>query len=114
MNYATPAWEFAAYTHVIKLQGLENKVPLTIGNYQTPTLVRDFHTVFHYPYVYDYITNLRRQQAEIILKDDNEIFRNTGQGEARHRKYKRLKFYDGQAYDRSSDLDCRCSERYQE
>jgi hypothetical protein len=29
--------------------------------------------------------------------------RNIGQGEARHRKYKRLKLGDGQAYDRSSD-----------
>jgi hypothetical protein len=29
--------------------------------------------------------------------------RNIGQGEARHRKYKRLKLRGGQAYDRSSD-----------
>jgi hypothetical protein len=28
--------------------------------------------------------------------------RNIGQGEARHRKYKRLKLGSGQAYDRSS------------
>jgi hypothetical protein len=32
----------------------------------------------------------------------NENFRNIGQGEANHRKYKRLKLGGGQAYDRSS------------
>jgi hypothetical protein len=34
---------------------------------------------------------------------DNENVRTIGQGEARHRKYKRLKLGGGQAYDRSSD-----------
>jgi hypothetical protein len=34
---------------------------------------------------------------------DNENIRTIGQGEARHRKYKRLKLGGGQAYDRSSD-----------
>jgi hypothetical protein len=33
----------------------------------------------------------------------NSVFNGTGQGEARHRKYKRLKLGGGQAYDRSSD-----------
>jgi hypothetical protein len=58
---------------------------------------------FKIPYVYDYITKLCRQQAEVIQNLDNENVRNIGQGEARHRKYKRLKFGGGQAYDRSSD-----------
>jgi hypothetical protein len=47
--------------------------------------------------VYDYITKLCRQQAEIIQNHDNENVRNTGQGGARHR------LGGGQAYDRSSD-----------
>jgi hypothetical protein len=51
----------------------------------------------------DYITKLCRQQAEVIQNHDNENVHNTGQGEARHRKYKRLKLGGGQAYDRSSD-----------
>jgi hypothetical protein len=34
---------------------------------------------------------------------DNENVRYIGQGEPRHRKYKRLKLGDCQAYDRSSD-----------
>jgi hypothetical protein len=53
--------------------------------------------------VYDYITKLWRQQAEVIQNHDNDNVRNIGQGEARHRKYKRLKLGGGQAYDRSSD-----------
>jgi hypothetical protein len=42
-------------------------------------------------YVYDYITKLSSQQAEVLQNHDNENVRNIGQGEARHRKYKRLK-----------------------
>jgi hypothetical protein len=34
---------------------------------------------------------------------ENEHVRGVGQGEARHRKYKRLKLGGGKAYDRSSD-----------
>jgi hypothetical protein len=46
---------------------------------------------------------LCRQQAEVKQNHDNVNVRNIGQGEARHRKYKRLKLGGGQAYDRSSD-----------
>jgi hypothetical protein len=67
------------------------------------TSVRDLHIAFKIPYVYDYITKLGRQQTEVIQNYDNENVRNIGQGEARHRKYKRLKLGGGQAYDRSSD-----------
>jgi hypothetical protein len=34
---------------------------------------------------------------------ENVNVRNIGQGESRHRKYKRLKLGGGQAYDRSND-----------
>jgi hypothetical protein len=34
-------------------------------------------------------------------KSDNETVRSIGQGEARHRKYKRLKLGGGHLYDRS-------------
>jgi hypothetical protein len=60
-------------------------------------------TVFILPYVYDYVTKLYRQQAEITQNSGNEHVRSIGQGEARPRKYKRLKLGGGQAYDRSSD-----------
>jgi hypothetical protein len=49
------------------------------------------------------MTKLSRQQAEVIQNHENANVRNIGQGEARHRKYKRFKLGGGQAYDRSSD-----------
>jgi hypothetical protein len=52
---------------------------------------------FKITYVYDYITKLRRQQAEVIQNHDNENVHNIGQGEAQHRKYKTLKLGGGQA-----------------
>jgi hypothetical protein len=58
---------------------------------------------FKIPYMYDYITKLCRKQAEVILNHENLNVLAIGQGEARHRKYKRLKLGGGQAYDRSSD-----------
>jgi hypothetical protein len=61
------------------------------------------HTAFNLHYVYGYITKLCTQQAEVIQNHENEHVRIIGQGEPRHRKYKRLKLGGGQAYDRSSD-----------
>jgi hypothetical protein len=40
--------------------------------------------------VYDYITKLFRTQAEVILNHVNPNVPGIGQGEAGHRKYKRL------------------------
>jgi hypothetical protein len=77
-------------------------VPRTIGNFPRRTPVCELHTAFNIPYVYDFITTLCRQQAEVMLNHNNENVRNIGQGEARHRKYKRLKLGGGQAYDRLS------------
>jgi hypothetical protein len=42
------------------------------------------------------------RQAEVILNHENPNVRAIGQGEPRHRKYKRLKLGGGQTYDRSS------------
>jgi hypothetical protein len=64
--------------------------------------VCDLQTTFKLPYIYDYITKLCRQQAEVIQNHENANVHNIGQGEPRHRKYKRFKFGGGQAYDRSS------------
>jgi hypothetical protein len=66
------------------------------------TSVRDMHVALQIPYVYDYITKSCRQQAEVIQNHENENIRYIGQGEARFRKYKRLKLGGGHAYDRSS------------
>jgi hypothetical protein len=54
-------------------------------------------------YVYDCMIKLCRTQGEVILNHVNPNVLGIGQGEARHRKYKRLKLGGGQAYDRSAD-----------
>jgi hypothetical protein len=102
MTYVCPTWEFAADTHLMKLQRLQNRVLRGIGNLDRRTPVRDLHLAFKIPYVYDYITKLCRRQAEVILNHENPNVRAIGQGEARHRKRKRLKLGGGQVYDRSS------------
>jgi hypothetical protein len=102
MTYASPAWEFGANTHLLKLQQLQNNVLCTIGNFPRRTPVRELHKAFNIPYIYDYITKLCRQQAEVIRNHENANVRNIGQGEARCRKIKRLNLGGGQAYDRSS------------
>jgi hypothetical protein len=74
----------------MKLKRLQNKVLRKIGNFPRRTPVRELHKAFILPYIYDYITKLSRQQAEVIQNHENVNLRNIGQGEARHRKYKRL------------------------
>jgi hypothetical protein len=103
MTYACLSCEFSADTHLLILQRLQTKVLRTNGKISRGTPVRDLHTAFNLPYVYDYITKLCRQQAEVIQNHENEHIRSIGQGKARHRKYKRLKLGGCQAYDRSSD-----------
>jgi hypothetical protein len=92
VTYACLAWEFAAETHVLKLQRLQNSVLRTIGNFPRHTSVRDMHVASRIPYVYGYETKLCRKQAEVIQNHENENVRYIGQGEAQHRKYKRFKF----------------------
>jgi hypothetical protein len=105
MTYACPAWKFAAECHLLKLQRLQNEVLRTIANFPKSTSVRDLHKAFHkpYSYVYDYIRKSCRQQAEVIQNHENENVCYIEEGEARHRKYKRLKLGDGHVYECSSD-----------
>jgi hypothetical protein len=52
MTYACPAWEFAAESHLLKLQRLQNKVLRTTGTTGTfprRTSVRDMHVAFQIP-----------------------------------------------------------------
>jgi hypothetical protein len=65
LTYACPAWELAADTYLLKLQRMQNKDLYTIGNFPR-------HTAFNFPYVYNYITELCRQQAEVIQNHENE------------------------------------------
>jgi hypothetical protein len=59
------------------------------------------HEAFKIPYVYDYVRSCR-QQAEVTQNYENENVHYIGQGEARYRKYKRLKLGGGHVYDCSS------------
>jgi hypothetical protein len=71
-------------------------------NFARRPLVRNLHMAFKLPYIYDYITKLSRQQAEVIQNHENANVRNIGPGDPRHRKYKRLNLGGGQSYHRSS------------
>jgi hypothetical protein len=55
MTYAFTAYEFAADTHILKLQRLQNKVLRTKGNLRG-TPVGDQRVAFTVPCVYDSIT----------------------------------------------------------
>jgi hypothetical protein len=100
MTYACPAWTLPADTYLLKLQSMQNKVLRTIGIFPRFTPVRYLQAACNLPCVYDYITKLCRQRAEVIQNHENEHVRGIGQGEATHR---RLKLGGGQAYGRSSD-----------
>jgi hypothetical protein len=43
---------------------------------------------------------IMQAEALVVQSHNNENVRNTGQGEAQHRKYKGLKLGDGQTYGR--------------
>jgi hypothetical protein len=86
MTYACPAWEFAAETHLLKLQRLQNKVLRTIEDFSRHKPVNDWHMAFKLLYIYYNITKLCRQQAEVIEKHENANVRNIGQGKPQHRK----------------------------
>jgi hypothetical protein len=60
MTYAYPTWDFAADTHLIKLQRLQNKVLRTIDSFSRRTPIRELYKAFSIPYIYDYITKLSR------------------------------------------------------
>jgi hypothetical protein len=90
-------------TSAKKLQRLQNKVPSTTGKFPKNTPIRDMHISFQIPYVYDFITKLCKQQAQVIKYRENIHVRHIGQVEARHRKYKRLKLGGDEALDRLSD-----------
>jgi hypothetical protein len=57
-----------------KIAASTKQVLRTIGNFPRCTPVRDLHTAFNLPYVYDYITKLCRRQAEVIQNHDMNMF----------------------------------------
>jgi hypothetical protein len=103
MTYACFTCRLAADTYLLKFKRLQNKVLRIIGNFLRCTPVRDLRTAFNLPCIYNYIIKYCRQQAQVIQNHENGHIRDIGQGEAKHRNYKRITFGGGQAYDRSSD-----------
>jgi hypothetical protein len=87
----------------MKLHHIQKRVLCTSRNFLKCTLVCELQKAFNILYIYDYVTNLSGQHAEVVQNHKEVNIRNTGQGEAQHRKYMRLKLGSGQAYDRSSD-----------
>jgi hypothetical protein len=63
-NFGKPI--IAADTHLLKLQRLQNRALRTTGNFPRRTPVRELHNAFSIPYIYYYITELSRKQAEVI------------------------------------------------
>jgi hypothetical protein len=74
-----------------------------IGKLPRSTPVSDLHMTFNLLYVYDYITDYAGNKQKSYKVKRTYTFTGVGQGEARHRKYKRLELGGGQAYDHSSD-----------
>jgi hypothetical protein len=70
----------------LQIQPLQNKVFRTTGNFPRHTPFRELHKAFNIPYIYDYITKLCRQQAQVTQNHKNVNVRHIGQGKARHRK----------------------------
>jgi hypothetical protein len=85
MTYACPTWEFAADTHHLKLQRLQNKVLRTIAKFPKCSPVREVQMAFQVPDVYDYMTIFCRQKVEDIQNHENSNVRDIGKGEATHK-----------------------------
>jgi hypothetical protein len=103
MTYSCPTWECAVDAHLLKLQCLQNRVLRAVGYLDTCTPVHELRVALKIPYVYDCITKLCRTQAEVFLNRVNPNVHGIGQGEARHRKYKRHQLGGCQACDHSAD-----------
>jgi hypothetical protein len=92
MTYARPTWEYDPEASLLILQRMQNRVLCATGNLGICTPVRELHVVFKIPYMYDYIAELCRTQAEVILNHVNPNVRDSGQGEPCIRNIRGLNF----------------------
>jgi hypothetical protein len=78
ITYSCPAWEFAADTQLKKPQRLQNRVLRTTGRFirNATITILDSHVALQIPYMYDYMTKLRRRQADVIQNHENSHIRN--------------------------------------
>jgi hypothetical protein len=86
MTNACPTWELAA--------AFKSKVHRSTGKFSSCIPVRDLHTAFNLPNVYDYKTKLCRQQAEVIQNHANEHVRGIGQENIRDLNFAVVKLKD--------------------
>jgi hypothetical protein len=86
----------------MKLQRLQNKVLRTIGKLPRRTPIRELNMAFKIPYVYDYITKLCRQQAEVIKIMIMRMFIILGKAKPDIGSIRGLNKAAVKAYDRSS------------
>jgi hypothetical protein len=68
MTSACPAWEFAADSHLLKLQRRQNKVLRSIVNLPRRTQTRNLQVAFKIPYLHYFVTKICRQQSYKIMK----------------------------------------------
>jgi hypothetical protein len=69
--------------HLLKLQRLvQDKVLHTTGKCSRCIPVCELHMAFRVPYIYDYITKLCRQQAEVVQNHENANVGDIGKREA--------------------------------
>jgi hypothetical protein len=64
MIYVGPAWKFARGAYLLKPLSLQNNALRMFGEFQKNVRIRERHVAFEIPYVYDFVTNLCRQQAQ--------------------------------------------------
>jgi hypothetical protein len=72
-------WEFAANRPHFEIAAFENKA---IGKFPRCTSFHELHVAFQVPYVFDYVTKLCRQQADVIKDHENANGPDIGKGEA--------------------------------
>jgi hypothetical protein len=65
ITYSCSTWEFAADAHILKLQLFQDEVLHTIGKFPICTPILELYMAFQVPHVYDYVTKLCTQRAEV-------------------------------------------------
>jgi hypothetical protein len=76
MAYGRTAWELAADTHLMKSKRLQNKVIRIIGKHSRGTPTCYMRMALRITYLYEYITKLFWQQAQVIHNRANAHDRN--------------------------------------
>ena len=99
MNYASPPGKVLQISIFWNCSACKTKLSSTLAIFQGARIDPRFACGFQNSVrVYDFITELCRQEAEIIQNHENVNFRNAVQGEAQSRKYNGIKQYGSEAY----------------